>query len=152
MQIAIGNPTETPWIHATCDAALGLTLVAAAVGLATRVRVAADSAQLVACTALFGLGIPAVVVLAAGTLGGIPHNASATLAFLFPLGMMTALVQDDRALFRDDSAYLRNDPTFLRNDSTFLRNDSTFLRNDSAFPQNEATYDASDVARSAGSL
>jgi hypothetical protein len=43
-----------------------------------------------------------VVFLVAGTLGGMPHNASATLAFIFPLGMMAAL--------------LRNDGTFLRND------------------------------------
>ena len=95
MQIAIGNPTETRWIHATCDGALGLALVAACIGLAARVRVA-NEAVVVACTALFGLGVPAVVFLLASTLGGIPQNASATLAFLFPVGMTAALLRRDR--------------------------------------------------------
>ena len=104
MQIAIGNPAETRWMDATCDAALGLTLVAAAVGLATRVRVAAESARLVAYTALFGLGVPAVVFLAASAFDGMPHNASATLAFLFPLGMITAFLRNDRTLGDPDVA------------------------------------------------
>ena len=91
MQVLLGDPTATGWIYATCNAALGCALAAAAIGLASRVRVAADAAPLVACTAIFGLGVPAVVFLVGGTLGGIPQNASATLTFLFPLGMMAAL-------------------------------------------------------------
>jgi len=94
MQLLLGDPAATGWIYATCNAALGLALAAAAIGLSARVRVAADAAPLVACTALFGLGVPAVVFLVGGTLGGIPQNASATLTFLFPLGMMAALYRD----------------------------------------------------------
>jgi hypothetical protein len=69
-----------------------------AASLARRVRLDVDLAPLVACTALFGLGIPAAIFLLAGTLGGVPVNASATLAFLFPLGMSAALVRGDGAL------------------------------------------------------
>jgi hypothetical protein len=60
MQIAIGDPIATPWLHATNDGALGLVLAAAAIGLAARVRVAGETARLVAFTAIFGLGVPAV--------------------------------------------------------------------------------------------
>jgi hypothetical protein len=86
MQIAIGDPTATPWLHATADAALGFALTAAAIGLAARVRGATETARLVAFTAIFGLGVPAVVFLLGGTFGGVPQNASATLAFLFRSG------------------------------------------------------------------
>jgi hypothetical protein len=95
MQLAIGDPAATRVVHATCDAALGLALVSATVALATRVRRATPGVSLVVGSALFGLGVPAVVFLLAGTLGGVPHNASATLAFLFPLGMSTALWRHD---------------------------------------------------------
>ncbi len=98
VQLGIGDPVATRWFHATCDAALGLALVTATVGLATRVRVANEAVPLVAGTALFGLGIPAVVFLVAGTLGGMPQNASATLAFLFPLGMSAALLRRETFL------------------------------------------------------
>jgi hypothetical protein len=91
MKILLGDPAATGWISATCNAALGLALAAAAIGLAARVRVTADAAPLVAFTAIFGLGVPGVIFLVSGTLGGMPQNASATLAFLFPLGMMAAL-------------------------------------------------------------
>jgi hypothetical protein len=94
MQLLLGDPAATGWIYATCNAALGCALAAAAIGLAARVRVAADAAPLVAFTALFGLGVPAVVFLVGGTLGGIPQNASATLTFLFPLGMLATLYRD----------------------------------------------------------
>ncbi len=95
MQLAIGDPATTPVVHATCDVALGLALVSAAIGLATRLRTAGTGRPLLAATALFGLGVPAVVFLLAGTLGGVPHNASATLAFLFPLGMSTVVWRRD---------------------------------------------------------
>lgn len=98
MQMLLGDPAATRAVQATCDATLGLALVAATIGLARRVRLGVELAPLVACTALFGLGIPAVIYLLAGTLGGVPVNASATLAFLFPLGMSTALIRGDHAL------------------------------------------------------
>jgi hypothetical protein len=101
MQLAIGHPTESRLVHLASDATVGLALVAATIGLAARVRIAAATAPLVAGTALFGLGVPAVVFLLAGTLGGIPQNASATLAFLFPLGMSAALLRGDLAVARD---------------------------------------------------
>src|SRR5205085_12216341 len=93
-----GDPAATRAVQATCDATLGLALVAATIGLARRVRLGVELAPLVACTALFGLGIPAVIYLLAGTVGGVPVNASATLAFLFPLGMSVALVRGDQTL------------------------------------------------------
>lgn len=98
MQLAVGDAASAHAVHATCDAALGLALVTATIGLATRVRVARTNPPLVAATALFGLGVPAVVFLVAGTLGGVPQNASATLAFLFPLGMSAALWRRDPIL------------------------------------------------------
>jgi hypothetical protein len=98
MQLAIGDAASVHAVHATCDAALGLALVTATIGLATRVRVARASVPLVVGTALFGLGVPAVVFLLAGTLGGVPQNASATIAFLFPLGMCAALWRHDPML------------------------------------------------------
>jgi hypothetical protein len=98
MQGLLGNPAATRAIQATCDATLGLALVAATIGLARRVRLGADVTPLVACTAFFGLGIPAAVFLLAGAFGSVPVNASATLAFLFPLGMTAALVRGDTAL------------------------------------------------------
>ena len=98
MQKLLGDPSATRAVQATCDATLGLALAAATIGLARRVRLGAELAPLVACTALFGLGIPAAIFLLAGTLGGVPVNASATLAFLFPLGMSAALVRGDGAL------------------------------------------------------
>ncbi len=93
MQVLLGDPAATRWLHATCNAALGLALASAAIGLAARVRVAPEGAPLVALTSIFGLGVPAVIFFVAGTLGGIPQNASATLAFLFPLGMTTVLLR-----------------------------------------------------------
>ncbi len=107
MQLAIGDPAATRVVHATCDAALGLALVTATVGLATRVRVATSSAPLLVGTAIFGLGVPAVVFLLAATLGGVPQNASATLAFLFPLGMTAALWRHDALFEADDVAPAR---------------------------------------------
>jgi hypothetical protein len=96
-------------VHATCDAALGLALASATVGLgAARVRVGIETAPLVACAALFGLGVPAVIFLLAGTLGGVPLNASATLAFLFPLAMSVAVVRGDPAVL-DPTRALRLD-------------------------------------------
>ena len=98
MQLLIGDPPATRSLHATCDAALGLALVDRRDRPRARAcRVAADDGALVACTALFGLGVPAVVFLLAGTLGGVPQNASATLAFLFPLAMSAALFVATRA-------------------------------------------------------
>jgi hypothetical protein len=102
MQLAIGHPTESRFMHVTSDATVGLALVAATIGLTARVRVASETAPLVAYTALFGLGVPAVVFLLAGTLGGIPQNASATLAFLFPLGMSAVLLRSDASLLRSE--------------------------------------------------
>ncbi|MCC6848852.1 MAG: hypothetical protein IT294_10155 [Deltaproteobacteria bacterium] len=90
MQLAIGDPAATRMTHATCDAALGLALASATIALAARVR-PAPGMSLRAGTALLGLGAPAAVFLLAGIGGGVPHNASATLAFLFPLGMSVAL-------------------------------------------------------------
>lgn len=87
MQLAIGDPAATRLAHATCDAALGLALVSATIGLAARVQTLATDTPFLAGTALFGLGVPAVVYLLAGIRNGVPHNAGATLAFLFPLGM-----------------------------------------------------------------
>ncbi len=117
MQLAIGNPTETRFVHLTYDAALGLALVAATIGLAARVRVAAETAPLLACTALFGLGIPAVVFLLAATIGGVPQNASATLAFLFPLGMSAALLRHDPCIaIGQDSDVLTGDSRVLAHD------------------------------------
>jgi hypothetical protein len=98
MQKLLGDPAATRAVQATCDATLGLALAAATIGLARRVRIGVELAPLVACTALFGLGIPAAIFLLAGTVGGVPVNASATLAFLFPLGISAALVRGDRAL------------------------------------------------------
>jgi hypothetical protein len=99
MQLLVGDPAATPWVYATCDAALGLALATATLALgAAHLRVGTDTAPLVACAALFGLGVPAVIFLMAGTLGGIPVNASATLAFLFPLGMSVAVLRGDPTL------------------------------------------------------
>ncbi|MCC6764700.1 MAG: hypothetical protein IT293_08560 [Deltaproteobacteria bacterium] len=104
LQLAIGDPAATRVAHATCDAALGLALVSATIGLAARVRLAKPGAPLVAATALVGLGLPAVVFLLAGIVGNVPHNASATLAFLFPLGMSAALWRRDLPLAARDVA------------------------------------------------
>jgi hypothetical protein len=98
MQVLLGDPAATRAVQATCDATLGLALASATIGLARRVRFGIELAPLVACTALFGLGVPAAIYLLAGTLGGVPVNASATLAFLFPLGMGAALVRGDSTL------------------------------------------------------
>jgi len=98
MQMLLGDPATTRAVQATCDTTLGCALAAATIGLARRVQLGVELTPLVACTALFGLGIPAAIYLLAGTLGGIPVNASATLAFLFPLGMSVALVRGDHAL------------------------------------------------------
>ena len=95
MQVLLGDAAATRWLHASGDAALGLALAAAAIGLAARVRVATEAAPLVALTSLFGLGVPAVIFLVGGTLGGMPQNASATLAFLFPLGMMSVVLRGE---------------------------------------------------------
>ena len=84
--------------------ALGLALASAAIGLAARVRVASEGAALVALTSLFGLGVPAVIFFVSGTLGGIPQNASATLAFLFPLGMTMVVLRGDAAVRARDVA------------------------------------------------
>ena len=99
MQLLIGNPVATRWVQATGDIALGFALTAATIGLiAARVRVGVEIAPLLVCAALFGLGVPAVIFLLAGTLGGVPLNASATLAFLFPLGMGVGLLRGDPAI------------------------------------------------------
>jgi hypothetical protein len=99
IQFLIGDPAATPWVQATGNATLGLALVAATIALeATRTRVAGSTARLVACAALFGLGVPAGIYLLAGTLGGIPVNASATLAFLFPLAMSVIVLRGGAAL------------------------------------------------------
>lgn len=108
MQLLIGDPAATLWMRTLCDATLGIALVAATIGLeATRVRVAVENAPLVACAALFGLGVPAGIYLLAGTFGGIPLNASATLAFLFPLAMSAAILRGDPALRALDVAHSR---------------------------------------------
>jgi hypothetical protein len=145
MQLAIGHPTESRFVHGTADATLGLALIAATIGLTARVRVAAETAPLVACTALFGLGVPAVVFLLAGTLGGVPQNASATLAFLFPLGMSAALLRCDAVLLRGNARPRRNDAVLLRRDATLPRSDATL-------PRSDARLTARDVARSSRSL
>jgi hypothetical protein len=98
MQLLLGDPAVARAVQGCVNVALGVALAAAAIGLAARVRVAADGARLVAGTALFGLGVPAVVCLAAGMLGGVPQNASATLVVLFPLGMAIALARGDATL------------------------------------------------------
>jgi hypothetical protein len=121
MQLAIGHPTESRFMHVTSDATVGLALVAATIGLTTRVRIATETAPLVACTALFGLGVPAVVFLLAGTLGGVPQNASATLAFLFPLGMSAALLRGDTALLRGNGTLLRSNATVRRSEACVAR-------------------------------
>ena len=96
MQLLLGDAVAMRWVYTTCDAALGLALAAAAIGLGTaRLRVGVETAPLVASAALFGLGVPAVIYLLAGTLGGMPVNASATLAFLFPLAMSVAVLRGD---------------------------------------------------------
>jgi hypothetical protein len=100
MQWLIGDPTAVRWVSATCDVTLGLALAAATVGVVCRVRTTLEAAPFFACTALFGLGIPSAIYLIAGTFGGVPVNASATLAFLFPLGMGVALTRDRMTLWR----------------------------------------------------
>lgn len=97
VQLAVGDAASVHAVRATCDAALGLALVSATVGLASRVRIADANVPLVVGTALLGLGVPAIVCLVAGVLGGVPQNASATLAFLFPLGTSAALWRRDPA-------------------------------------------------------
>lgn len=108
MQLLLGDTGATRWLYSTCHTALGLALAAAATGLAARVRVAAERAPLVAFTAIFGLGVPAVICFVAGTLGGIPQNASATLAFLFPLGMSIALLRGDASVAERERAVARS--------------------------------------------
>jgi hypothetical protein len=99
IQFLIGDSAATPWVQATGNATLGIALAAATLALeATRARVAGSSARLVACAALFGLGVPAGIYLLAGTIGGIPTNASATLAFLFPLAMSVVVLRGEPAL------------------------------------------------------
>jgi hypothetical protein len=95
MQLLIGDPGATRSVYATCDAALGLALIAATIALiGARARVGAEAAPLVSCAALLGLGIPAVIFLLAATHDGVPVNASATLGFLFPLGIGAELLRD----------------------------------------------------------
>jgi hypothetical protein len=95
VQLGLGDPVATRWLHTTASVAIGLALASAAVGLiAVRGRRGVETAPFLDSAALFGLGVPAVIFLVAGTLGGVPENASATLAFLFPLGVGGALMQD----------------------------------------------------------
>jgi len=95
MQMLIGDPAAAGWVRATCDASLGLALAAATLGLIVApARIGIESAPLLGCSALFGLGVPAAIFLLAGTHGGVPLNAGATLAFLFPLGVGASLLQD----------------------------------------------------------
>jgi hypothetical protein len=99
MQLLIGDPAATRWVSATCDTALGLAFAAATIGLlAARIRVGVQAAPLVSGTALFGLAVPAVIFLLAGVRDGVPLNASATIAFLFPLGTSIALLRDTPAI------------------------------------------------------
>jgi hypothetical protein len=96
MQLAIGDPAATRWVHATSAAALGLALGTAMLGLViARTRLGVDaSGSFLASAALFGLGVPAAIFLLAGVIGGVPQNAGATLAFLFPLGIGAGLLRN----------------------------------------------------------
>lgn len=95
MQLLIGEPAATRSLYASCDASLGLALAAATIALiGARVRVGSETAPLVACAATFGLGIPAAIFLLAAVGNGVPVNASATLGFLFPLGIGAGLLRD----------------------------------------------------------
>jgi hypothetical protein len=99
MQLLIGDPAATRWISAICDTALGLAFAAATIGLvAARIRVGVEAAPIVGGTALFGLAVPAVIFLLAGARDGVPLNASATIAFLFPLGMGIGLLRNAAAI------------------------------------------------------
>ena len=94
MQWLLGDPAVTRWTNATSAAALGLALGAATLGLiATRIRLGVEAAPLLSCAAIFGLGVPAVIFLLAAARDGVPQNASATLAFLFPLGIGLGLLR-----------------------------------------------------------
>lgn len=101
MQWLLGDPAATSWTHATSAAALGLALGAATLGLvAARVRLGVEAAPLLSCAAVFGLGVPAVIFLLAAVHDGVPQNASATLSFLFPLGIGIGLIRDQTVVRR----------------------------------------------------
>ncbi len=94
VQLGVGDPAATRWLHTTTSVAIGLALASAAVALiAMRGRRGVEAGPFLDTAAFFGLGVPAVIFLIAGVLGGVPENASATLAFLFPLGVGGALMQ-----------------------------------------------------------
>jgi hypothetical protein len=94
-QVLIGDPAATRAVVATCNASLGLALAAATVALGgARMRLGSEAAPLVSAAIIFGLGVPAVIFLLAAVSNGVPVNASATLAFLFPLGIGAELLRD----------------------------------------------------------
>ena len=95
MQLLLGDPAATPALDATCHATLAFALAAATIALVgARTRVGFDAEPLLGCAAVFGLGAPAVIFLLAALGDGVPVNASATLGFLFPLGVGAGLLMD----------------------------------------------------------
>ena len=94
MQLLLGDPTAAHAVDVTCHATLALALAAATTALiGVRTRVGFDAEPLLGCAAVFGLGAPAVIFLLAA-LGDAPVNASATLGFLFPLGVGAGVLTD----------------------------------------------------------
>ena len=95
MQLLLGEPAAVRALDATAHATLAVALAAATIALiGARTRVGFDAEPLLGCAAVFGLGAPALVFLLAAVGNGVPVNASATLGFLFPLGVGAGLLVD----------------------------------------------------------